>query len=144
MISVVDTSAGVWPITVAGWVALFASLAGLAAIITGGGRLLQRIADQTERQEVSTKKLEQIEGRIAELLDRFIIVEHTLWGPKGDNGISSQMRILIKTVNAILDRNRVIDAMEVRRRGAETAGHDDRIERRRREDRILSGEEDAT
>jgi predicted nucleic acid-binding Zn-ribbon protein len=159
------TQEQIWPGTVSGWVALFASIIGLATILVGGGRMLQKISDQTEKVKKINDQVEKldpelaaavkemdreyrriashIESGIDELKDRYTVVEHTLWGAKGDNGMALAVRELVKEVARINERNRIVDALEARRQGAVESGHEERERRRRREDRILSGEEDA-
>lgn len=140
----------VWPVTVAGWVTLVGVLLSIASILIGGGKILQKITniqeDQAEMKDTQKECMtaaKTTEDSVDVLGDRFTVVEHTLWGPKGDNGLSLAMRELARAVRAIEDRNRTIDAQEERLRGAQAQGHENRLQRRRREDRILSGEEDA-
>lgn len=132
----VDTPT-IFPVTVGGWVALVASISACVGLFFTWGRLLQKFDDLLKRVEIlesNRKDIDLLEGDLT-------VVRHTLWGPTGDNGFNATIRRLRIEVDAINNRNRVIDAITERERGALASGHEDRIQTRRREDKLLRGED---
>lgn len=124
----------VWPVSVAGWVALAAAMISLVAIIFGWGRFFGKLKDIIDL-------VAKISVQVEAIADKTMVIEHTLWGPKGDNGLSSEFKTIRQAVWDIQDRNTKIDAIRAREAGAKEVGHEGRVFNRRREDRIIHEEE---
>lgn len=86
-------------------------------------------------------KMDRFANTVEQIGDELRTVEFTMWGPKGDDGIASEVRRTANRVDEIEKRNTKLDAMRERERGASEAGHELRSQHRRREDRILLDEE---
>jgi hypothetical protein len=130
-----NASDGVLPVTAAGWFSVALSVVTVAAILIGWGKTLARFSEHQQRLDSLAAKLEDIEGE-------HIVVMHTLFGPRNDNGISHTVKSLITRVEAIEGRNRINDALAERMRGAASAGTETRRVHRRKEDRIAFDEVD--
>jgi hypothetical protein len=123
----------VWPVSIAGWVALIIAIFSLVVIIFGWGKFFGKIQDIVKLVAELVKLVDAISERV-------VITEHTLWGPKGDNGLASEFRQIKKRVDLIQERNTRVDAVRARAEGAEEVGHESRLHTRRYEDKIIRGE----
>lgn len=132
----------VWPTSIAGWVALAAALIGCAAVFVGWGRMLAKFDDVIKGLNEVKSKVNAVSLTVERMQDEHVVVQHTLWGPRGDDGIALQVRELDSRVDEIEERNNVRDALEERERGAAAHGDERRSRHRRREDRVVLGEEE--
>lgn len=149
-----------WPQTVGGWIGLATGMLSLVGVGVGWGKGVSRF-DQFGQDLIDIKKkvepldpnlrdrVDEIEEGLRDWIKRQTIVEHTLWGPRGTNGMVLLLQNMGTSLNLINDRlkgiearNKLIDALEERSRSAEERGEEDRHFTRRKEDRILRGEEE--
>jgi len=137
---------GVLPNTASGWVSLVVSTIGLGAIIFGWGRWTAKMeaVEKTVADfktsvhndfEVLNRALKDYQDDCRIQAGRLTVAEHVLWGPKGDNGLSHDIKDLLIEVRQIRLRNDRIDAVEERRRQEQRErGEYPGPERRRRAD----------
>jgi hypothetical protein len=132
----------IWPTSIAGWAALFLAIVACVAVFVGWGKMLGKADAVFKQLNELTSKVAAVSLSNERMQDELTIVEHTLWGPKGDNGISCDVREMVERVDAIERRNTVRDALDERERGAAEHGDERRNRHRRREDRVVLGEEE--
>ena len=133
----------VWPVSIAGWVALFSSIIALAGMIFGLGKFFGKLEALMRMVRHLEGTVTQLKSTIDTLEDRFTVMEHVLMGPLKNNGLVSKVTQLGKRVDLIQERNTRIDAVNARERGAQSVGVESRQFNRREEDKIIRGEEDA-
>jgi hypothetical protein len=138
--------AGIWPVTVAGWVTLITVPVTIAVVVFGWGKFFGKLE---AIQTVFTGKLENIQGVVDQLTTEYEetkettnMLRITMWGVRGDNGLASDIRDIKTKLSDIHERNTKIDAIRAREQGAREVGIEQRLENRRREDRIIRGEEE--
>lgn len=134
---------------------LVLSIITLAGILIGWGKSVQRFnsleADHKDLEEKVSKLNPDLSSRVGaqqlriDGLDETITgIEFTLWGPQKNNGMYSKVNEMYRTIIAVQERNRVIDALaEERQRGANMAGLEERERNRRREDKLIRGSENG-
>lgn len=144
----------VLPVTVSGWFSLIISFLTIATVFIGIGRIRQKFEDHGDKLKDLEEKydaldpdladtVEEIQKEVEEHHDSLVTVKHTLWGVRGDNGMSKEVKDLGKSVASILDRNTRMDAItEERMRGAQMSGDERRSQHRRAEDRVAFHEQD--
>jgi len=120
----------IWPVTAAGWIALILAISSTVAVVMTWGRNVQRFEDMKKDLDELKKETTDVE-----------LLRNVLLGPLGNNGINSRVNKLETDVSSIHTRNTRIDALVERERGADAVGHEDRRALRRKEDRILRGED---
>ena len=127
----------IWPVSVAGWIALFTGFISLIAVIFAWGKFFGKL----EELITEVKQLKEIDEQRNE---DYTILKHIIMGPLGNNGLVSKVDLLNREVRLITERNTKIDAVNARESGAQEAGIESRHHTRRKEDRILRGEDDAS
>lgn len=133
----------IWPTSIAGWAALFLAALACIGVFVGWGKMLARFDDIGKQLNGLTSSVSAVRLTIDRMQDEHVVVQHTLWGPRGDDGIALQVRDLDTRVDEIEERNNVRDALEERERGAAAHGDERRSRHRRREDRVVLGEEEV-
>lgn len=143
---------GIWPVTVAGWVTLISVPITVGVVIFGWGRFFGKLENiLTEIAEIKLKvdkldpelgsKVDGIAEDIELLSNDANLMKITLWGVRGDNGITSDLKEIRRRLDSVQDRNTKLDAIREREEGARLAGEEQRIRDRRREDKVLRGED---
>lgn len=133
----------IWPTSIAGWAALFLAAVSCIAIFVGWGKMLGRFDDIRTKLNDLSSRVSAIQLSTDRIQEELTVVEHTLWGARGDNGMSLDVREMVRRVDAIESRNNIRDALYERERGAAQNGDERRSRHRRGEDRILLGEEEV-
>lgn len=129
-----------WPTTVAGWVALITGIGSFLGLVLALGVVLQQMREGVRQLMDLRSMVGAVKLTVDRLEDDFVVVKHTLWGPRGDDGIAMDMKLFKTRIAEIEDRNRVKDAIESRGRNNDYRGEERRAHLRREEDRIIRGE----
>lgn len=121
----------VWPLTVTGWFSLILAIGATVGLVMKLGKDAQKF----ENMQADINGLKE-KARDVELIKGVVL------GPLGDNGLNSRVGNLESDVESINLRNSRIDAVVERERGADAVGREDRRSLRRKEDKILRGEDE--
>jgi hypothetical protein len=141
--AIADTSSSIWPTSIAGWAALFLAAVACIATFVGWGKLLARFDEIGKTLNGLTSNVAAVKLTADRIEDDLTLVQHTIWGPRGDDGMSEEVRGMIQRVDAIEARNNVRDALYELERGAREHGDERRNSHRRIEDQILLGEREG-
>lgn len=142
----------IWPVTVSGWVVLIGFPCTVLALVFSWGRFFGKLEDILKKVTELEVKVNELDPNLSRKLDIFIadlerieedtqLLKITMWGVHGDNGITSDIKEMRKRLDAVQTRNNKLDAIREREEGARQAGVEHRLIERRREDRILRGED---
>jgi len=132
----------IWPTSIAGWCALFLAIIACVAVFVGWGKMLAKADAVFAKLNDLSSKVSAVSLTVDRIQDEHTVVQHTLWGPRGNGGMAADVSDMSDRVEAIERRNTARDALDERERGAAQHGDERRILHRRREDRVALGEQE--